>query len=38
MKKIIRWLLTDFNGNKPNLWYNILGLLLIFVLIGLLIW
>lgn len=38
MKKIIRWLLTDFNGNKPSLLANILGLLLIFVLIGLLIW
>lgn len=36
MKKFIKWLLTDMEGNKPSVWANIIGLLLIGLLIGLL--
>ena len=38
MKKIMRWLLTDINGNKPNLFHNIMGIILILVLLGLILW
>jgi len=37
MKKIINWLFTDIQGNKANVFANIIGLLLIGLLIGLLI-
>lgn len=37
MKKVLKWLLTDIQGNKPSVWANIIGLLLIGLLIGLLI-
>lgn len=36
MKKFINWLLTDMQGNKPSIFANIIGLLLIGLLIGLL--
>jgi len=38
MKKIIHWLLTDASGNKPNLFYNIMGIILILVLLGFILW
>ena len=38
MKKIMRWLLTDINGNKPNIFYNILGIIFILVLLGFILW
>ena len=37
MKKVVKWLLTDMEGNKPSVFANIIGLLLIGLLIGLLI-
>ena len=37
MRKFIKWLFTDMQGNRPSLFANIIGLLLIGLLIGLLI-